>query len=169
MAEAPMLKIIEALEGESIELVRRLFEEYGAWGQAKGIVFPEEFRAFQEQLAKLPGCFAPPDGRLLLAIHQGRAAGCVALRRLSDDVCEMKRLYVAPAFRRLGIGRALAEAVIEQARKIGYASMRLDTVAAMKAAGALYVSLGFKEIKAYRYNPLEDAKFMELELNKANE
>lgn len=169
MAEAPNLRIIEALEGENVELVRGLFKEYGAWGQAKGIVFPEEFQAFQEQLANLPGCFAPPDGRLLLAMHQGRAAGCVALRKLGDDVCEMKRLYVAPAFRRLGIGRALAEAVIEQARKIGYASMRLDTVAAMKVAGVLYVSLGFKEIEAYRYNPLEDAKFMELELNKANE
>ena len=168
MAEAPILKIIEALEGESIELVRGLFEEYGAWGQAKGIVFPEEFQAFQEQLANLPGCFAPPDGRLLLAMYQGRAAGCVALRKLSDDVCEMKRLYVAPAFRRLGIGRALAEAVIERARKIGYAAMRLDTVAAMKAAGALYVSLGFKEIEPYRYNPLEDAKFMELHLNEAD-
>ena len=81
----------------------------------------------------------------------------------------MKRLYVAPEFRRLGIGRTLAEAVIEQARKIGYASMRLDTVAAMKAAGTLYVSIGFKEIEPYRYNPLEDAKFMELALNEANQ
>ncbi len=88
----------------------------------------------------------------------------MALRKLSDDVCEMKRLYVRTKFRRLGIGKALAEAVIEQARGIGYTHMRLDTVASMKAARALYLSLGFKEIEAYRYNPLEGAVFMELSL-----
>jgi len=163
-----MLKIIEALQGKNIDLVRGLFEEYGDWGHADWTAFPEEFQAFQEQLANLPAGFAPPDGCLLLGIYQDRAAGCVAMRRLSDAVCEMKRLYVTPDFRRLGIGRALAQAVIEQARKIGYTSMRLDTVAAMKAAGLLYVSLGFKEIEAYRYNPLEGAKFMELALNEAN-
>ena len=164
-----MLKIIEAYEGKNIDLVRGLFEEYGDWGHADWTAFPEEFQAFQDQLANLPAGFTPPDGCLLLGIYQGRAAGCVALRKLSDAVCEMKRLYVTPDFRRLGIGRALAQAIIEQARKIGYASMRLDTVAAMKAAGALYVSIGFKEIEPYRYNPLEGAKFMELALNQANQ
>jgi len=164
-----MLKIIEAFQGENIELVRALFEEYGDWGHPDWTLFPEEFQAFQEQLANLPAGFAPPDGCLLLAMYQARPAGCVAMRKLSDEICEMKRLYVTPDFRRLGIGRTLAQAVIEHARKIGYTSMRLDTVAAMKAAGAIYTSLGFREIEPYRYNPLEGAKFMELALNEANQ
>jgi putative acetyltransferase len=163
------VEIIQAQAGKPLVLAKSLFEEYGNWGQAQGIAFPEELQALREQIANLPDGFAPPDGRLLVAMYQGRAAGCVALRRLSDDVCEMKRLYVRPKFRRLGMGRALAQAIIEQARGIGYTSMRLDTVAAMKAAGAIYVSLGFKEIEAYRYNPLKDAKFMELALNEANQ
>ena len=159
-----MLEIAQAVTARNIELVRGLLEEYGAWGVAEGIAFPEEYKAFQEQLSNLPDGFAPPDGRLLVAIYQGRAAGCVALRKLSDGVCEMKRLYVRTKFRRLGIGKALAQAVIEQARGIGYTRMRLDTVSSMEAARALYVSLGFKEIEAYRYNPLEGAVFMELSL-----
>jgi len=159
-----MLEIAQAVTARNIELVRGLLEEYGAWGVAEGIAFPEEYKAFQEQLSNLPDGFAPPDGRLLVAIYQGRAAGCVALRKLSDGVCEMKRLYVRTKFRRLGIGKALAQAIIEQARGIGYACMRLDTVASMKAARALYIALGFKEIEPYRYNPLEGAVFMELSL-----
>ncbi len=159
-----MLEIVQAVTARNIELARGLLEEYGAWGVAEGIAFPEEYKAFQEQLSNLPDGFAPPDGRLLVAIYQGRAAGCVALRKLSDGVCEMKRLYVRAKFRRLGIGKALAQAIIEQARGIGYTRMRLDTVASMKAARALYVSLGFKQIEAYRYNPLEGAVFMELSL-----
>jgi len=159
-----MLEIIQAQTNKDIELVRTLLEEYGKWGVNVGLAYPEEYQAFLEQLANLPGVFAPPDGCLLLAKYQGRAAGCVALRKLSNDTCEMKRLYVTPQCRDMGIGRALALAVIEQARKIGYARMRLDTVASMKAARALYKSLGFKEIEPYRYNPLEGATFMELEL-----
>jgi ribosomal protein S18 acetylase RimI-like enzyme len=159
-----MLEIVQAVTARNIELVRGLLEEYGAWGVAEGIAFPEEYKAFQEQLSNLPGSFGPPDGCLLAAIYDGDAAGCVAMRKLSDDVCEMKRLYVRTKFRRLGIGKALAEAIIEQARGIGYTRMRLDTVASMKAARALYTALGFKEIEPYRYNPLEGAVFMELSL-----
>lgn len=160
----PQVEIIQAQAGKHLALAKSLFSEYGNWGQAQGIAFPEELQALREQIANLPDGFAPPDGRLLVAIYQGRAAGCVALRKLSDDVCEMKRLYVRTKFQRLGIGKALAEAIIEQARGIGYTRMRLDTVSSMKAARALYVSLGFKEIGAYRYNPLEGATFMELTL-----
>jgi len=158
------VEIIQAQAGKHLALAKSLFEEYGNWGLAQGITFPEELQALQEQIANLPDGFAPPDGRLLVAIYQGRAAGCVALRKLSDDVCEMKRLYVRTKFRRLGIGKALAQAVIEQARGIGYTRMRLDTVASMKAARALYTALGFKGIEPYRYNPLEGAVFMELSL-----
>jgi ribosomal protein S18 acetylase RimI-like enzyme len=159
-----MLEIIQVQTNQDTELVKALLEEYGKWGITIGLAYPEEYQAFLEQLANLPGVFAPPDGCLLLAKYQSRPAGCVALRKLSSDTCEMKRLYVTPQVRRLGIGRALAIAVIEQARKIGYTRMRLDTVASMKAARALYKSLGFKEIEPYRYNPLEGATFMELKL-----
>jgi len=159
-----MLEIIQAQTNQDIELIRNLLEEYGKWGVNVGLAYPEEYQAFLEQLANLPGVFAPPDGCLLLAKYKSHPAGCVALRKLSDDTCEMKRLYVAQEFRGLGIGRFLAIDVIERARKIGYTRMRLDTVASMKAARELYKSLGFKEIESYRYNPLEGATFMELEL-----
>jgi putative acetyltransferase len=115
-------------------------------------------------LANLPGEYAPPSGRLLLAMFQDKPAGCVALRRIDKNICEMKRLYVRGQFRRQGIGRKLAQAMIEQAGKAGYTLMRLDTVPTMDAARGLYESLGFKNIDAYRYNPIEGAVFMELKL-----
>lgn len=156
-----MLNILDAEKGENPEIIRKLFEEY-----AESLGFDLSFQNFNEELANLPGEYAPPMGCLLLAIHKNEAAGCVALRQIAKTICEMKRLFVRPQFRRQGIGRSLVEAVIERAKKVGYKQMRLDTTPTMDAAKNLYESLGFEEIKAYRYNPLKDAVFMELSLNR---
>jgi putative acetyltransferase len=156
-----VLKILEAQAGENLEIIRKLFEEY-----AESLGFDLSFQNFDEELANLPGEYALPTGCLLLATYQGNAAGCIALRRIDKTICEMKRLFVRPQFQRKGIGRALAEAVIERAKKAGYKQMHLDTVPTMDAARDLYNSLGFKEIDAYRYNPLEGAVFMELILTR---
>ncbi|MFA7006923.1 MAG: GNAT family N-acetyltransferase [Verrucomicrobiia bacterium] len=145
---------------EEVAAARALFEEYAAW---LGVDLC--FQGFAAELASLPGLYAPPRGRLLLAWADGNAAaGCVALRPLGDSVCEMKRLFVRPAFRGKGVGRMLAEKVVAEARAIGYASMRLDTLPAMSAATSLYESLGFARIPAYYATPLQNTIFMELKL-----
>ena len=154
-----MLKIIQAQTGKNLELAKTLFREYSA-----SLSFDLDFQDFEEELANLPSGYATPEGCLLIATYTWQPAGCVALRKVDASICEMKRLYVRPQFRGLGIGRALAEAIIEQARRIGYTCMRLDTVPSMEAARALYVSLGFEVIEPYRYNPIEGAVFMELTL-----
>lgn len=154
-----MLKIFPAETDQDIESVRALFIEY-----AESLGFDLCFQNFDEELVDLPGDYAPPEGCLLLATYRDEVAGCVGLKKLSDGVCEMKRLYVRPDLRGLKIGRELAKAVIEQARSVGYARMRLDTVPSMGAARALYISLGFSEISPYRYNPIEGTVFMELTL-----
>jgi ribosomal protein S18 acetylase RimI-like enzyme len=154
-----MLKIFPVETDKDIELVRELLEEY-----ADSLGIDLGFQNFEEELANLPGCYARPEGCILLARYNEEIAGCVALRRLSDGICEGKRLYVKPQFRGLKIGRKLTEAIIEEARKIGYTRMRGDTLASMKAAQALYASLGFKQIEPYCYNPIEGAIFIELVL-----
>lgn len=154
-----MTNVVVAESATHIDLIRTLFEEYAA-----ALGFDLDFQDFRTELRELPGEYAPPAGCLLLAVDRARTAGCVALRPLDGDACEMKRLYVRPAFRGHGIGRILAVAVIEQAKRIGYARMRLDTVSSMREANALYDSLGFKKIPPYRYNPLPDALYMELRL-----
>ena len=154
-----MLEILKAESGEELEQVRVLFGEY-----SNSLAFDLDFQNFEEELANLQGDYIQPAGCLLLATYKGQPVGCVGLRMLSDGVCEMKRLYVREQFRSLGLGRALAGAVIEEARKIGYNNMRLDTVPSMDVARALYVSLGFEQTSPYRYNPIEGAVFMELTL-----
>lgn len=154
-----MLKIFPVETDKDLEIVKRLFIEY-----ADSLGFDLSFQNFDEELANLPGDYAPPTGCLLLAKYKDQPAGCVALRKLSDGICEGKRLYVRPQFRGLKIGRKLVEAIIAEARRIGYSSIRGDTVPSMQIAQALYASLGFKEIEPYCRNPVEGAKFIELKL-----
>ena len=153
------IRIVPAQTAEHYECIRALFKQY-----ADSLDFDLDFQQFGHELDTLPGDYAPPDGCLILAEDSGRWAGCVALRRLEDDICEMKRLYVLPDRRDQGIGRILAQAVINEARSKGYAKMRLDTVESMHAARALYASLGFYAIRPYRYNPIDGASYLELKL-----
>ena len=154
-----MLKIVPAQTDEDFDIAKKLLVEY-----ENSLSFHLSFQNFENELANLTGVYVSPTGCLLLAVYKGQSVGCVGLRKLSDEVCEMKRLYVREQFRGLGIGRALVEAVIEEARKIDYNYMRLDTVPSMEVASTLYMSVGFKKISTYRYNPIEDAVFMELKL-----
>jgi ribosomal protein S18 acetylase RimI-like enzyme len=158
-----MLEIVEARTPEQIAEIKSLFLEY-----AQSLGFSLCFQSFEKELAELPGMYAPPDGRLLLALVDGAPAGCVGLHKLDDGICEMKRLYARPSFRGHGLGRALTERVIAEARTIGYERMRLDTVAAhMQAAVALYRTLGFRQIAPYRANPQPSVLYMELNLSTA--
>ena len=152
-----MLEFVRAHAEPHLSHLRELFREY-----ADALGFDLSFQDFEEELAGLPGEYAPPHGAALLALQRGEVAGCVALRRIDPRACEMKRLYVRPRFQRRGIGKELAAAIIKQARQSGYQRMRLDTVPWMTAAIELYESLGFQDIKPYRYNPIEGARFMEL-------
>jgi len=139
---------------------RELFLEY-----AQSLGFSLCFQNFDKELADLPGDYAPPEGRLLLAEYDGQLAACVALHKLEAGICEMKRLYLRPQFRGKGLGRILADRIITEARQIGYRRMRLDTVEpVMKDAVAMYRRLGFHEIAPYRKNPIAGALYMELEL-----
>ena len=157
MASPSRVEIAGVETAQQLASARLLFTEY-----AESLVFDLGFQNFERELATLPGVYVAPDGCLLLAVRGGQAVGCVALRQLTDSVSEMKRLYVRPDFRGLGIGRALVEAVIHAARQAGYARMRLDTVPSMERARNLYGSLGFAGIESYCYNPIPGATFMEL-------
>jgi GNAT superfamily N-acetyltransferase len=153
-------ELAEAQAPADVARVRRLFRAYADWLEVDLC-----FQDFERELAELPGCYAPPAGRLLIARVGGDVVGCVGLRPLEPGVCEMKRLWVEPGFAGRGIGRALAERIIAAAHEIGYRHMRLDTIPArMPAAQHLYASLGFREIPAYYHNPLAGVVMLELEL-----
>lgn len=154
------LVTIRRAGGESdLAVSRKLFQEYAAW-----IGIDLSFQNFDEELKRLPGDYAPPGGVLLIAWAEARPAGCVAVRRIDDRDCEMKRLYVRDVFRGLSAGERLAREAIEWARAASYRRMLLDTLPSMRSAHRLYERLGFVEIPAYRFNPVEGTRFMALEL-----
>ncbi len=150
----------QVISAQQVTQARELFLEY-----AQSLGFSLCFQNFDKELAGLPGDYAPPAGRLLLAELDGQLAGCVALHKLEPGLCEMKRLYLRPSFRGKGLGRALADRIISEARQIGYKRMRLDTVEpVMKDAVGMYRKLGFKEIDPYCNNPMPGTLYMELQL-----
>ncbi len=154
------VEFVQATTPAQIEQARELFLEY-----AQSLNFSLCFQSFDQELAELPGKYAPPDGRLLLAFLGEKLIGCVALRKLEPGICEMKRLYVRPTARGTGAGKALAERIIAEARAIGYGRMRLDTVSGMMdKAISLYRALGFREISPYANHPVAGTLFMELTL-----
>ena len=152
--------LAEARGPDDVAAARRLFRAYADW-----LAVDLRFQDFEHELATLPGAYAPPQGRLLLARVAGEAAGCVAMRPLEPRICEMKRLWVEPGFAGAGLGRELAEAIIEAGRAAGHSRMRLDTFPErMPAAQHLYRSLGFVEIEPYYDNPFDGVAMLELEL-----
>ena len=160
-----MIRIVPALSEETISQARNLFREY-----ASTIGVEVCLVDFERELASLPGLYAPPGGRLLLAIQQipgnpGEAIGCAALRKLEPDACELKRLYVRPAFRGQGAARELVKELIADARSIGYKRMVLDTLPSMQVAHKLYRTIGFREIPAYQRNPIPGSLFFGLALH----
>jgi putative acetyltransferase len=158
-----LISIIQAETSDQIAQARALFEEYGA-----SLGFSLCFQSFDKELAGLPGDYAPPSGRLLLAYVDGQPAGCVALHRHDGDAAEMKRLYVQPGFRGYNLGRQLLDRLLVEAQSLGYASVRLDTIPSVMAkAVQLYRDYGFREIAAYRPNPMEGALYMELRLTES--
>jgi putative acetyltransferase len=153
------VEIIEGHGSEHVPVVRALFEEY-----ADSLEVDLGFQDFDRELAELPGEYAPPAGRLLLAVDGSEPAGCVGLRPFAPGVCELKRLYVRPRHRGSGLGRRLTEAIVAAGRDAGYERMRLDTLPTMAAARDLYRSHGFVEIEAYRPNPVHGTTYFELAL-----
>ncbi len=161
---APAIEVVQADGAAALDAVRGLFREY-----AESLDVDLAFQGFEAELAALPGDYAPPGGALLLALVDGQPAACGALRPLADvdyaNACEMKRLYVRRAFRGFGIGRVMAQALIDRARSAGYSNMLLDTLDDMESARGLYESLGFEEIPPYYFNPIPGAHYLRADLN----
>lgn len=162
--ETDTIQIIPVAEVSHLNQVKALFAEY-----VESLPFALTFQDFEAEMAEFPGRYGLPEGCILAAIDSNAEAanaviGCVALKKLASGVCEMKRLFIRPAYRGLALGRHLSVALIEQARQLGYERMRLDTIETMKAAVQLYYSLGFTEIEPYYDNPVPGALFMECQL-----
>lgn len=159
----PEIRLLTPDTPELLDAARAILREY-----AETLGFDLCFQGFETELETLPGDYAPPGGTLLLAYVDGELAGCVGMRPLADvdyaNACEMKRLYVRRAFRRFGLGRLLAQALLDAAVQSGYSVMLLDTLDDMEAARELYASLGFEEIPPYYYNPIPGAHYLKAEL-----
>lgn len=147
------------IDTSEVEDVRGLLREYAA-----SLPFELDFQDFDNELSGLPGAYAPPRGALLVGRLGGELVGCVALRPLDAETCEMKRLFVRPAARGTGLGQRLATGIVTEARRLGYTRMRLDTTPGMETAQSLYERLGFRETEPYRHNPVPGTRFLELEL-----
>lgn len=160
---SPSLEVLPVRTPDHLAQVRALFREY-----QQGLGIDLCFQGFEEELAQLPGLYAEPDGALMMAMADGQPAGCCALRPLAHsdhlDACEMKRLFVRPAFRGLGLGRLLVDAIVLSAEQAGYATMLLDTLSDMESARALYQEVGFVETEPYYHNPLAGAHYLKLDL-----
>ena len=153
------IELVQATDKHEMKKVKEIFIEY-----RKDLGLDLSFQDFQDELDELPGEYSPPDGTIILAKEVDKIKGCVALRKIDEHTCEMKRLYVKPEHRGKGLGRKLAVSIIDIARNKGYTKMKLDTLTTLKKANQLYCSLGFEDCEPYRYNPLDDALYMELEL-----
>lgn len=160
---APDIRLVTPETPDALAATRAIFREYAA-----GLGVDLCFQNFAAELAGLPGEYAAPAGHLLLALVDGEVAGCGGFRALTDvdhaNACEMKRLYVRPAFRRFGLGRRMAEALMDEARRSGYSVMLLDTLDDMEAARELYASLGFVETAPYYFNPIPGAHYLRADL-----
>ena len=163
LAPAPRIELLTPATPELTEATREIFREY-----AQGLGVDLCFQNFEAELAAMPGEYVPPQGALLLALVDGEVAGCGALRPLPEadyaNACEMKRLYVRPAFRQFGLGRMLAQALLDRGLQAGYSAMLLDTLDDMEAARGLYASLGFEEIAPYYFNPIPGAHYLKATL-----
>lgn len=144
---------------DMLQEVKQLFVAY-----AQSLEIDLAFQNFEKELKSLLGKYGPPDGVFILALVDGKGVGCIALRKISEGICEMKRLYVSDDYRKLGIGKKLITMVIEKALKLNYHYIRLDTLPTMKKAQDLYISLGFYDIDPYAYNPIKGTRFMEMKL-----
>jgi putative acetyltransferase len=161
--DAPDIRLVSPDTPELLDATREIFREY-----AKSLAVDLCFQNFETELATLPGEYEPPAGCLMLAFVDNALAGCAALRALPDsdyaNACEMKRLYVRPAFRRFGLGRLLAQALLDEAQRAGYSEVLLDTLDDMEAARGLYATLGFEEVPPYYYNPIPGAHYLKAQL-----
>lgn len=152
-----MIEIYYPDNNDDIASVRALFIEYAA-----SLNLDLSYQGFEKELEELPGCYAPPSGYLLIAKAGHIAAGCVAIRKIDEHCCEMKRLYIPPQYRGQKIGKQMVIAIINKAKELDYRTLKLDTRRSMKEAVNLYESLGFRETGAYEYSPVDDAVFFEL-------